>query len=286
MGVSGGSCAAPALHTVSPAVGLSEAQTQQGPSLPSAIGGNQQPFSGDAGKAGDVILAPTRAQSCQENGGAQCRSGSPEIVGLLEEKNAILSADNITADILIPAQQGIVGIVTQERTWATGVLVGTAGFLVTNAHLLRPHSQGQSGRSKLLSHGQAKLAGRHVTDLSAPLASPLRVQLAGPGGARMWCKAEIVYIFDGPLDLAVLRLCEAGHGLRPLCLASHMGEEGDPIAVVGHPLLPLSLHLPATVMVGNVARIVYDPASARPAMLLTTATVYPGALTAGHCADH
>jgi hypothetical protein len=179
---------------------------------------------------------------------------------------------------LAAAARGVVAIAAGP-TWASGVLVSSGGHILTNAHLLptqgaaaaAPPPAGAPGASDRL---QAAAA-------AAPAApQPLRVLLpAGGGGAGpgAWAAADVLYVFGGPLDLAVLQLqppwrpTPGGAAIQgggagaaawaPLRLAEREAAAGGAVAVLGFPAVnprasPLSGPLATG---GNLAKVLCSP---------------------------
>ena len=213
------------------------------------------------------------------------------------------------------AAGAVAAVVGPDGAWASAV-AATSAFLVTNAHVLQA---GRRAGGRIPDPG-ANRAGRARQQQGAPpdaWREPRRgrVRVRLPGGA--WRSAAVVYVFQGPLDLAVLALlpdgaagCARAAGspapaplvgaLRPAALCADAMEPGEPVAVVGHALLHPRAHLDAGVTAGVLARVVCSAtpaaisaaaaawrgavgaggARAEPAMLLTTAPVYPGAALA------
>ena len=113
----------------------------------------------------------------------------------------------------------VVGVVGPDSAWATAVLATATGFLVTNAHLLQPGRRAGGERPEPGSEGPVKHPGynpgrggprrsmdavRGAGDEPGQGRAGLRVRVRMPGGE--WRRAVVVYVFQGPLDLAVLAL--------------------------------------------------------------------------------
>ena len=216
---------------------------------------------------------------------------------------------------VVAAAGAVAAVVGPDGAWASAV-AATSAFLVTNAHVLQA-SRRAGGRVPDPGSDSAPgpRAGRARQQQSVPQDARRepgqgRVRVRLPGGA--WRSAAVVYVFQGPLDLAVLALlpdgtagCARAAGspglaplvgaLRPAALCARAAEPGEPVAVVGHALLHPRVRLDAGVTAGVLARVVCSRAApaaasgaaaagalraggagAEPAMLLTTAPVYPG----------
>ncbi|KAL4425274.1 hypothetical protein ABPG75_009290 [Micractinium tetrahymenae] len=193
--------------------------------------------------------------------------------------------------------QGIVAVLAGGG-WASGVIVSPAGHILTNAHLLEPamHTalpgsgrQPPSGVQGLLPRAGAAAAGSTAPALPHP---PARVLLPDGSGARTisssssWATADVLYVFSGPLDLAVLQLRPRPAGeqaqrptaWRALALSSRPPRPGQRVCVAGFPAFnPRSELLGAVVTADVLAKVVRLPGSGTPAMLLTTAAVHSGA---------
>ena len=225
------------------------------------------------------------------------------------------------------AAGAVVAVVGPDGAWASAV-AATSAFLVTNAHVLQasrraggrvPDPRAESAPG--FRAGRARQQESVYPDMRRePAQGRVRVRL--PGGA--WRSAAVVYVFQGPLDLAVLALLPDGLAgsaraagspgpalasgtLRPAALCAGASEPGEPLAVLGHALLHPRAPLDAGVTAGVLARVVCSSAvlpaasgaaaagegaldaggpGAEPAMLLTTAPVYPGAAFACACGLH
>lgn len=113
----------------------------------------------------------------------------------------------------------VAGVVGPDGAWATAVLATATGFLVTNAHLLQPGRRAGGERPEPGSEDPVKHSGYNPTggdprrsmdavrgadDEPGQDRVGLRVRVRMPGGD--WRRAAVVYVFQGPLDLAVLAL--------------------------------------------------------------------------------
>lgn len=225
------------------------------------------------------------------------------------------------------AAGAVAAVVGPDGAWASAV-AATSAFLVTNAHVLQASRRaGGQVPDPGADSAPGLGAGRARQQQSAPPDARRepgrgRVRVRLPGGA--WRNAAVVYVFQGPLDLAVLALLPGGPAgcaraagspgpaplsgtLRPAALCAGATEPGEPVAVVGHALLHPRARLDAGVTAGVLARVVCSSATppaaasgaaaagtgahsaggagAEPAMLLTTAPVYPGAALARACME-
>lgn len=174
---------------------------------------------------------------------------------------------------LSAALQGIVAVLA-GNSWASGVIVSPAGHILTNAHLFEPamptafpgNRRQPAGRLQ----GPPPGAGAAAPGVAAPASAhpPARVLLPGSGsgglaGGSRSAIADVVYVFTGPLDLAVLRLHQPAGGLprqtpawRPLALASQPPRPGQPVCVVGFPAFnPRGGLLGPVVTAGTLAKV-------------------------------
>ncbi|KAL4854568.1 Glyoxysomal processing protease [Chlorella vulgaris] len=241
---------------------------------------------------------PTRALSASTPAGQPAAAGSS---GEAAPMPAPATALSPAATALHDAVQGVVAVAV-GGAWASGVLVSSAGHILTNAHLLpapaeAPRTpQGPATADQLQQQPAA----------AVQQAAPLRVLL--PGGAAaavaaggqatqpIWAAADLLYLFRGPLDLAVLQLQpqwrSQPHTSSPASPASQgcpwphleLSEEapqpGQAVCVAGFPAFnPQASPLSSAILTaGNLAKVVHLHGNGtRPAMLLTTAAVHSGA---------
>jgi Trypsin-like peptidase domain len=115
------------------------------------------------------------------------------------------------AEAVAAVRSSIVAVMAASGAWATGVLMSSDGLILTNAHLL----QSRKGSDRQSVPKDAVRGGN-----GPPVWPLVRVLLASPGTApASWAPGEVVYVFSGPLDLAVLRLLTVPPGgLRPISL--------------------------------------------------------------------
>jgi hypothetical protein len=223
-------------------------------------------------------------------------------------------------DSLLP---GVV-MVRVAQSWATGVVASGDGIVVTNAHLFdtgqgsttgtsqAAHSQvaGLGGSSKSRNGGSSgqdngsSRGSNGVLPVAGTLPCWVRIATGSAPVSFQWVLAQVLHIFTGYLDLAVLRvagMAEEGkesmvhvrnwegdarlkhsaalpgrQQLQCLELADkRTPQPGDNLWVVGHGLFGPKCQWLPSVTFGSVARVV--PVQGRPSMLITTAAVYSGA---------
>ncbi|GAX79208.1 hypothetical protein CEUSTIGMA_g6648.t1 [Chlamydomonas eustigma] len=118
-------------------------------------------------------------------------------------------------DPLERALQGVV-MVRSEESWATGILISQSGLILTNAHLFTQQ------RSYSTSHREASMASTsHASasaeyaptatssppkQMTAPTLCSVRILISHAGPHFVWLTANIVYVFQNHLDIAVLQL--------------------------------------------------------------------------------
>ena len=182
------------------------------------------------------------AASAPDPGGAHAERG--DIPGVTRQ--AARGVERAVAE----ACQGVVAIVTRSGAWATGVAVaggGRGGFIVTNAHLVSQRGRQQGRQQQAQPRGGGEGVQRVRVQIWRRQAPGCASAAAGPCAAWQrqrpeWCSATVFYVFQGPLDLAVLQLEDRGalHGVRALRLGPRGAaavSAGEPVAVVGFPLL-------------------------------------------------
>ena len=130
------------------------------------------------------------------------------------------AAPTLPAVAVAAGPSGVVAVATGS-SWASGVVVSSAGHVMTNAHLLQPTAAAAVPPSSS-EKGEAPLQLAPASEAAAAAAAaalqvhaPVRVLLpaavgrSGTGGS--WSTADVLYIFSGPLDLAVLQLRQEAH---------------------------------------------------------------------------
>ena len=170
------------------------------------------------------------------------------------------------------ALQGVVAVAA-GGSWASGVVVSEAGHILTNAHLLQPAAiPPTSGRGGSGSRpGWVQLQPSPAAASSHPVVQVLLPGAAGSSGeggagAGHWASADVLYVFQGPLDLAVLKLRHAPGGSeqqqeeaawRPLRLSRQRPRPGQPVLVAGYPAYsPRSSPLGSPVLTaGSLAKV-------------------------------
>ena len=177
----------------------------------------------------------------------------------------------------LSAQHAVVAV-EAGPSWASGVLVSTAGHVLTNAHALPggtpPLAAQLPDRAGLQEHATA--AEVHAV----PRRPPVRVLVAGGAGSGAlpsWHTADVVHVFAAPLDLAVLKIRGDGAGFSPAVLSAAAPLPGSPVVVAGFPLWRPQRGgaLGGAILTsGNVAKLL--PSSGE-AVLLTSAAVVSGA---------
>eukprot|EP00884_Botryococcus_braunii_P016592 jgi/Botrbrau1/3616/Bobra.0204s0012.2 len=169
-------------------------------------------------------------------------------------------------------RSSVVAVMAANGSWATGVVMSSDGLILTNAHLVHPRgAAGAPTPSNAEDRGGA-------ANRSMPL---VRVQLPAGGAAQpLWVAGQVVYIFMGPLDLAVVQLLKQPPAdVLPIVLEAEEPREGQLVGVVGYPLFNPSQGLGPWVTSGSIVRLVRETrqATSAPVMLLTSAAVHAGA---------
>ncbi|GMH37410.1 hypothetical protein BSKO_05283 [Bryopsis sp. KO-2023] len=154
----------------------------------------------------------------------------------------------------LPSARGVVKVFVPGGGWGSGVIAGSAGFIVTCSHVL--------GKTEAVSDRK------------------IHVKIEGSG----WHRAEVIYRFEGCLDLAILKLAhlpsarqtpvlltETASDVLPgqICFAVGFGQEHGRTGGTG-----------AAINQGNIAKVVYHPDDKKkkkmPVMLINAVSVHPG----------
>lgn len=204
-----------------------------GPTMPQAacVGGEQAPQ--PAPKA-PTSAANSSSAIASPAGGSHCSSP-------WEPKELALAA----------ALEGVVAVAA-GTSWASGVVVSPTGHVLTNAHLFVPRGQpsqpclvstaqrgepaAAAGRraAAASAEGSAQQLARSATDAPHQPAPPhlprhrtARVLVQPRGGQPEWHIADVLHIFQGPLDLAVLQLRPGARLGVPALLSATSGTPGS-----------------------------------------------------------
>ncbi|XP_022142191.1 glyoxysomal processing protease, glyoxysomal isoform X2 [Momordica charantia] len=211
-----------------------------------------------------------------------------------------------------------------EGIWASGVLLNSQGLILTNAHLIEPWRFGKTNSSAERSIENAQLLQTHTEDSPCSMHNGvfggknsgslkqnasenaniliqdqlqdnksfanygrrnLRVRL-NHADQWIWCDAKVIYICQGPWDVALLQLEQIPEQLSPIKMDCSCPSSGSKIYVIGHGLLGPKSGFSPSVCSGVVANVVKakipsshhqgDSLEYFPAILETTAAVHPG----------
>ena len=144
---------------------------------------------------------------------------------------------------LAAARSSVVAVQTPLGTWASGVVLNQSGLLLTNAHLL--HSRGSGSPASVVINAGSQEHGL------------LMVKLNDSSGQQTeWRPADVVYVFAGYLDIALLRLTSLpSFPVCPMPLSLSSAAVGQSVYVIGHALLSPHAGLRPTVTSGHVAQV-------------------------------
>ena len=154
------------------------------------------------------------------------------------------------------AARSVVAVQT-SGSWASGVILTPAGHVLTNAHLLQP--RGLAGHASRQWRAEYGVGSQAATDVPRRQLPSSVLVLVGPPGSGRWHLADVLYVFKGSLDLAVVKLRGAAGGKGVVWQAIQLRDQepcpGQPIGVLGFPVFnPVSL-LGAVATHGSIAKV-------------------------------
>lgn len=172
-------------------------------------------------------------------------------------------------------------------SWASAVVISQDGYVVTNAHLIRPYlvkssskdapSSGPSSDAPPMirpslggAHLSVRLEPHQTTSCNPNLAlskqsanGPLPTPPVHPESGRSsgtWHKAEVVYVCQGPWDIALLKVSlPASVHLFPMHDCRRVPRRGESVFVIGHALFGPPVGLRPTVTMGVISRVANIP---------------------------
>ncbi|KAK6917593.1 hypothetical protein RJ641_018344 [Dillenia turbinata] len=215
-------------------------------------------------------------------------------------------------------------ITIDDGIWASGILLNKQGLILSNAHLLEPWRFGKTSVSgqnvdKLReiqhlyrpmlpiqgTHGQEerRRSFSRTTSISDPGNDNKKHMMDSLGLSHkricvrvdhkypwIWCDARVVFVSQGPLDVALFQLEFVPDQVCPIMVELACPSAGSRAHVIGHGLLGPRCDFSPSVCSGVVAKVIktkmshsdqpYLEANIQedfPAMLETTAVVHPGA---------
>ncbi|XWS12621.1 hypothetical protein CRYUN_Cryun37aG0105800 [Craigia yunnanensis] len=226
---------------------------------------------------------------------------------------------------LLPIEKAMASIcliTIDDGVWASGIVLNDQGLILTNAHLLEPWRFGKTTvrngtkiEAPFFPHEEsASPEGKGFNRYQKSIMPPFSLKIVnssvadGHKGYKLkslyhghrsirvrldhldpwiWCEAKVVYICNGPLDVALLQLDCIPDKLSPIVVDFAPPSLGSKAYVIGHGLLAPRCGFSPSVCSGVVAKVVKAemplyyksvlPGDSQfPAMLETTAAVHPG----------
>lgn len=158
-----------------------------------------------------------------------CSASCNDRVVTLRQSEHVLWAAAVPSIVLVSVLGG---------GWASGIVMSEAGFVLTNAHVLQP-------RDSRVPHSRGSA--------SHPASVKLRLT-----GSAAWHVADVVYVFQHVLDLAVLqiRAVPTNLSLQAAVLQRYAVSGGQRIAVVGHALFSPDRNMQPSITSGNISKVV------------------------------
>ncbi|KAI3434105.1 uncharacterized protein J3R85_006904 [Psidium guajava] len=180
--------------------------------------------------------------------------------------NSIVKNPSCPSSATLEKAMASVCLVTvNDAAWASGVLLNSEGLIMTNAHLLEPWRFGKAtvnSKENGIKSGCPRPSGGNTKQGSEdmdPIISgfgecftedkftkySLSSLYSGDKNIRIrlnhtqpwiWCDAKVVYISNGPLDVALLQLVHAPDQLSPVSMDFASPPLGSKAYVIGHGL--------------------------------------------------
>ena len=140
------------------------------------------------------------------------------------------------------------------KSWASGILLDDQGYILTCAHLLKPFLRNNS-----------------QTELNTGYNVSVRCDGSFIG---IWQDAEIIYVCDKTIDIAVVKLADVPLGAKPIVFAPGDIIRGQAGTILGHALFEPSLEIRPSVSKGVISNVTYY--SNQEAIVQSSACVYRG----------
>uniref|UniRef100_A0A5B7BU36 Putative glyoxysomal processing protease, glyoxysomal n=1 Tax=Davidia involucrata TaxID=16924 RepID=A0A5B7BU36_DAVIN len=226
------------------------------------------------------------------------------------------------------AMASICLVTIDDGAWASGVLLNNQGLILTNAHLLEPWRFGKATANGERNESKSEVLSTPSNESVPPwhegvgghqrshrlLPTKLKTADSSVGDQCrtykpsftnishrsihvrldntdpwIWCDARVVYVSEGPLDVALLQLEFVPDQLCPIAMDFTCPSPGSKAYVIGHGLFGPQCDFSPSACLGVVAKVVEAKRPLHyqyslqenalgyfPVMLETTAAVHPG----------
>ena len=204
-------------------------------------------------------------------------------------KNSILNTADSTQLTISPAAAIVSPLLAAERavvmvrigsSWGTAIILSSSGYILTNAHVVRPY---------LVTAPVSKNGASSAPDPLKPTFSVgvkayarldhFHFQNMQSNSPATWVKAEAIYVSHGPWDIALLKLNDL-----PDLFTLPFNTKYDPafpfvsqhVFAAGFPLFTPRSGIKATITHGILSKISYLPGSQNPILYQTDVSIHQG----------
>ncbi|KAL6074500.1 Trypsin domain containing protein, variant 2 [Balamuthia mandrillaris] len=166
-------------------------------------------------------------------------------------------------------------LVTVGNTWASGIIISNNGYVLTNAHVIRPYlniSHPTEGSSEQQVTPQLRAGAQLRVRVDFPLLSSSSASSSFP-----FYPADVVFVSPtANPDIALLKLSLPDDiaSLPAVALCKTAPKEGQKAFILGHAIFGPSTELRASCTKGIVSKVVY--VKQRPVLIQTSAAVHSG----------
>jgi S1-C subfamily serine protease len=196
-------------------------------------------------------------------------------------------------NVVAEAERSLV-VCSVALSWASAIVLTSSGYILTNAHLLRPYLQSvvmadsnniHSTTPALSSRVTVRLEPCHIQPMDGDYEADQHTIRADSKNNSIWCDAKLIFISTGPWDIALLKI-DSPYQLYPAKFPSFssLNRVGAPIGssvlVIGHALFHPRANISPSLSKGVLSRIVQlrlnSSNELEPVLLQSDAAVHNG----------